>query len=145
MRVKAYVAAMAAVTIMVQPAVAADLIEDRQAMSRTTMFVGASVRMDLDQRRARPTARLQAGMTPAWRPGFTPMRTGGVEIGVAAGKPRLTLAGQDAQALRQRMGIGTTGTVLLVGAGVLALLVVVAVASAPADLLDTCDDGPECL
>ena len=145
MKAGGLLAAVAALTTSFQPALAADLIDDRPEMSRTTMFVGTTVRMNLDRRQMRPTARLQAGMTPTWRPGFTPARTGGIEIGIAGGKPALTLAGQDARAIQRRMGIGTTGTVLLVGAGVLALVVVAAVASAPADLLDTCDDGPECL
>lgn len=139
------IAAVAALAMAGQPALAADLVDDRPAMGRTTLFGGASVTVDLDRKRARPVARLQAGMSPVAAPGRITFRRGGLELGVIGGKPSLTLAGQDARALRDRMGIGATETVLLVGGGLLVLLVVAAVASAPADLLDTCDDGPECL
>jgi hypothetical protein len=136
---------VAALALAAQPALAADLVDDRPAMRRTTMFVGASMRLDLDQRRPRPVARLQAGMAPVPAPGQIAFRRGGLELGVTGRKARMYLAGQDAQALRNRMGVGTTETVLLVGAGVLVLLVVVAAAATPGNLLDTCDDGPECL
>ena len=145
MRLSKFAAAIAVSAIVIQPVHAADLVDDRSATVPTTLFVGASVTMNLDDRRSRPSARLQVAMAPVAAPGRPVIRRGGLELGISDGEPRMYLAGQDAQMLRTRMGLGTTETVLLVGAGVLALLVVVAVASAPADLLDTCDDQPECL
>lgn len=142
--------AIAAALLMAgaQPCLAADLIDERDVAGRPAAFAGASIRLDLSKPKARPDARLQLGiMRTQGTMAAPPARLRGFELGRSRdGKAAFYVGGMETREARQKLGMGgSPGTYVLVGVGVLALVVLVAVASAPADLLDTCDDGPECL
>jgi hypothetical protein len=144
-------AAMAAAAMLAaQPVAAADLRSFDSDQRRGAAFGGLKVSLPLGTHRpAKPTARLQLTYSQQLRDS----RTGdvrafsppGLEFGASAkGKPMLFVGGQNAAAVERRLGVrGSTGKTILIVGGVLIVLVIVgAVLSAPADLLDPCD-GPD--
>lgn len=145
----ARVAALAAALAMTaQPAFAAVRMIDRDAQpGRQAAFAGASLLLDLSRPRAKPQARLQLGVTRLQATGSADMaRLRGLELGRSKGKAALYLNGIELREARQQLDVGgSTATYVLIGVGVLALVVLASVASAQADLLDTCDDQPECI
>lgn len=130
-------AAIAALSLGVQPCLAADLANKLHATeTRTAAFAGLQVRLPLGQKeRAKPTARLQLSSTHYAREqtgGFVQIhRTSGLEFGAGkAGKPALFIGGQEAADVQKKLNIGgSTTTLLIVGGVVLAVVVLAAIAS----------------
>ncbi|HEX8192161.1 MAG TPA: hypothetical protein VF552_04610 [Allosphingosinicella sp.] len=123
----------AAAMLFAQPCAAADDWRERRAPeTRSGGFAGISLRMPLDEGRARrPTARLQlttmtstreAGGAVATR--FAP----GVELGAdRRGRAALSIGGQDVRQAEERLGVGgSTGTTLLIVGGVVLVVFVLA-------------------
>ena len=140
-------------TATAQPALAAeDLREISSPQHRTAAFVGGSVRVPLGSGRGvgKPVTRLQAGFTHSYRdprsaaPAET-VRVASFELGASAGgKPAFYMAGHEAGDLRDKLG-ASTGTVAVIGVGLLVGLLAVAVASSKG-VSDgaLCWDGEDC-
>jgi hypothetical protein len=142
---KSGAAVFAAAIFAAQPCAAADDIRDSGAGDRSVAaFAGMSLRLPVGEaRRARPTARLQFTTSYAVRDARTgstaTFRAPGLEIGAGkAGKAAFFLNGEKAADVQGRMGLGGTGTTLLVVGGVLLGVVVVALAAGGAGIGDTC-------
>src|SRR5215218_6840785 len=134
------IAALAAAQLMAQPAVAAELGDDRGAVAaRQGAFAGARFRVALDGGRAR---KAQAGLTLApviqgrRADGRIVTRFGeGMELRLAGGesKPQLAIGGRPLAQLTgdraapdgRRMGVSTLGWIAI-GVGVAAVIVVAA-------------------
>jgi hypothetical protein len=145
--VKAGAVSSALLMVCAQPCLASTSFDQGSAMSRPAAFAGASVRLELGKPKARPDARLQLGMTRTQGAnGEALMQLRGLELGRSkSGKAAFYVNGMETRQVQQKLGIGgSTGTYVLIGAGVLLLVVLAAYASASADLLDFCDDQPEC-
>ena len=153
-----YAAATAIFMLSAQPCVAAQGLRDLGAREigsgerRTGTFAGMNVRMALGGRAAaRPTARLQLGMTHSYGNPHSGMptqttRLASFELGASrAGKPALFMGGQEVGEVQKKLGIGgSTGTALLVvgGVAVVALVLLAAARSEFED--DSCDDPGDC-
>jgi hypothetical protein len=154
MRIIAKAAAAALIaTTAAQPALAAeDLREISSPQHRTAAFVGAAMRVPLGSGRsaARPAARLQAGFTHSYRdlrsaaPAET-VRVASFELGASAGgKPAFYMAGREAGDLRDKLG-ASTGTVAVIGVGLLVGLLALAAAGSKGVNDDAlCWDGEDC-
>ncbi len=129
-------AMLAAGMLMAQPCAASDVRDAQATQRQSSAFAGLNVRLPLGQaQKAKPTARLQ--LTTSYR--FRDERTGvtqtfraqGLEIGGAkGGKPTLYLNGQSTADMQKKLGIGGTGTTLLIVGGIVLVLVIVAASSA---------------
>ena len=100
-----------------------------RAQPRTSMFVGATYRLDLDGKAGKPRSRASlqlSGMMSA--PDASNLRIDqGLEIaGGKAGKPALLIAGRDAGELGDRAHLGTGATIAVVVVGVVVVAGVVA-------------------
>lgn len=134
MRVTKYALSIAAAAMLAaQPSHAAeDFREGRATEVRAGGFAGLSLRLPLDGARSRrPTARLQVTGIRQMRDATGATRTTwaeGVQLGAGrGGRPALTIAGQDPFRSRDRLGLnGSTGTVLLIGGGVVLIVFVLA-------------------
>ena len=145
------VATFSFLMLAAQPCYSADDIRDIGNPHRVSAaFAGANVSLALGRGgHPRPAARLQLGVThtyPDTRSAApTQMhRFSGFELGASTnGEPIFYLGGQDVRNVEQRLGVkGSTGTVLIVG-GVLVALVVVALMSSGGQL-SPCTGGPGC-
>ncbi len=132
--------------IMAQPAVAAsDMgIPGASGFSRPAAFGGVTVRLPLGRQAApKPEARLQlttyrADTTQPWR--VRTLDPSGLQLGVSkAGKPLVFAGGQKTAEIKQKMELNTGTTLLIVG-GILAAIVVVALAAGGAGMGDTCPE-----
>jgi len=146
-RFAAAAGAAAMLTLAAQPcAAAADPRDIGAIATHTGGFAGAAVRLDLSGRKAaRPTARLQLGVTRSYENSFSPAlssttRGAVLELGASdKGAPVLFVGGQKMKDIKTRAGLeGSTGTVLLVVGAVAAAAVLVAMASSSGDE-DDCD------
>lgn len=136
-------AALAALLLAAQPCAAADDLRDSgSAQRRSAPFAGVGFSLPLGgPGKASPSARLQ--FTAARPAGGTFARAGaapGLELGLAkAGKPALYMGGRSTADLGRRLNMGgKTGTVLIVAGGVVLLLLL---ANAVADAQPT--PGPD--
>ena len=137
-------AAAGTLLLAAQPCVAADDIRDvGMPMHQTAMFAGGNLRLAFDGRhRARPTARLQLGVTHSYHDlhsASPPIvyRSAAFELGASRrGAPALAIGGTDVRQFEQRLGIGTGGAIAI---GVLAVAGLVDVAFAAGD--SPCEDG----
>jgi len=124
---------LAAGMLIAHPCVASDLRDSQATMRQSSAFAGLNVRLPLGQAQtAKPTARLQLAASHTFRDERTgatqTFRSQGLEIGgTKSGRPTLYLNGQSTADVEKKLGIGGTGTTLLVVGGiVLAIVVVVA-------------------
>ena len=129
--------------LLAQPAIAAEPLGAFSG-ARPAAFGGFTMRLPLGrQGPARPEARLQLTTYRADASQSGRVRSPdpkGLELGVSkAGKPLLFAGGQDVARARQKLGLDTGTTILIVG-GVLAAVVVVALAAGGAGMGDTCPE-----
>lgn len=134
-----------------QPCFAAqDVRPLRPGEQRSAGFAGAQIRMPLGGKSAaKPTARLQLGMTHSSRPMdfAAPARTyrvSALELGAShGGKPNLYVGGQRASDVQKRLGArGDSGTTLLIVGGVVVGLAILALIASAADDDEQCFLGP---
>jgi hypothetical protein len=138
-------------TLIAQPrAAAADPGDIGATVTRTGAFAGAAVRLRLSGRKAaRPSARLQLGMTRSYEDPVSPAlsrttRGAVLELGASdRGAPVLFVGGQKMKDIKTRAGLGgSTGTVLLVVGAVAAAAVLIAMAGSSGDK-DDCEPDDE--
>ena len=122
-------ALVAASALSAQPCLAAaDFRDNQNLVSRSGAFAGLGIRMALERGRiAAPTARLKLGMSHSLVDASSgaPVRVApasSLELGFTGkAKPRLFVGGQSLADMKQRLGFrGSTGTILLIVAGVAA-------------------------
>ncbi|HEX8482017.1 MAG TPA: hypothetical protein VF650_08960 [Allosphingosinicella sp.] len=129
-------AALAVLLLAAQPCAAADDLRDTSAAQRRTApFAGVGLSLPLGgPAKASPSARLQ--FTAARPAGGTFARAGaapGLELGLAqAGKPTLYIGGRSTAELDRRLNLGGSKGTILVVAGAVVLLVLLAAAVADA-------------
>ena len=99
-----------------------------QAQARTSLFAGATYRVQFGGRGEPPRSRASlklSGMTIA--PGASKFRFGeGVEVAGKAGAPVLSIAGRDAGKIGERANLSTGATVAIVVVGAVVVAGVVA-------------------
>jgi len=132
----------AAALAAAQPVAAAGLYDGHRIDQRSGAFAGATLRVSLDRTRERISpARLGFGVSRIHLRSDSPARTDriqtpGVELTLAASRPRLLIGGERPDAVQRRLGMSSTATTLLVVGG----LAVAAIAIV--QLTDGNDDGP---
>lgn len=135
----------AAALVAPQPVAAADLLDTSRAEHRVGAFAGATLTLGLDGSRERPApARLGLGisrirLSSAWPGRVDRTQSPGLELALAGGGPKLTIAGQEADAAQRRLGMNSTTTTLLIlgGLAVAAFAIVELTGDDDGD-----DDGP---
>jgi hypothetical protein len=134
----ALAAASAALMLGAQPCAAAEDLRDLGSPERrSALFAGGGVRVPLGRERAaaRPTMRLQLGMThryhdPRSAAPAREIRVGAFELGAGpAGKPAFYMGGRDVGEMEDKLGISTLGAVAIGAAVAVGALLVVAAAN----------------
>ncbi|HEX8263464.1 MAG TPA: hypothetical protein VF547_11375, partial [Allosphingosinicella sp.] len=108
--------AAAAALIAAAPLEAAELLDGNRVEQRSGAFAGATLRIGLDGTRERPStprlgfgvSRVQLRSSSAAR--IDRVQTPGLELALAAGRPRLLVGGESAEAARTRLGMSSTTT-----------------------------------
>lgn len=130
------VSAAAAVMLSVQPCLAAeDLSATGSTERRMGAFAGVSLRLPMGAGHSeRPSARLQLTTTQSYRHNGMQLHSSfapGLELGTGRlGRPAFFMGGQELTRSEQRLQIGKTTTIVVIGAVVLGVVVLAAVVSA---------------
>jgi hypothetical protein len=141
-----YACATAILMLGAQPCLAAQDVLERGVPHRSSAaFAGVALKLPLGQPTAEPNLRLQVGFTHNYKyagaaaPALV-QTVSMLEFGTTrSGTPILLIGGQDYRQVQQRLRVnGSTGTTLLIAGGVLAVVVIVALAAGGSGLGDTC-------
>jgi hypothetical protein len=123
---KQLVAALALAGLTASPAAAsvrdaAFAASSDHQQAQTSLFAGATYRINFDRRSGKPMARASLGIGGMMHsPGSSEMRIGqGLEIaGGKTGRPALFIAGREAGEIERRAGLSTGATIALAVVGV---------------------------
>ena len=136
MGIRRYVSAAAAIAAIstsfsagANPRDAAFATSADQAERHAALFSGATLRVSLDGRNSKPELALRLAGSSYQRDGASKIGDG-LAIGTATdGGARVTIAGQDSEAIGRRLGMSDGAKVALIGGAVVVVGLIVLVAS----------------
>ena len=148
---KPFLAGLTMASLIISPAAASvrdaafSTSSDRPA-AQTSMFAGATYRIDFDRRKNEPRGRASLKLSGmATSPGSSAIRfSDGLEIsGGQSGKPAVYLAGRDLGQLKRKAELSGSGTALIIG-GIVVLAVVVVLVASDVHHDNKCSEEEDC-